>query len=169
MGSSGSKEEPKNHPLGPVRHASKSGVFIQLLEFPGMYGYRDARLKSSKDTYSQALKCTLGGYTFAIQCRFLLDNDGDVTVAVVVFLQAGEWDNNVEWPFAKKVWVGITHPRDHEKDIWHRVYLTKPESTKRPEASRWNFGSYNREVKFRQLQHNGFIHDGKLYVNIELH
>ncbi|KAL1417252.1 hypothetical protein MTO96_027070 [Rhipicephalus appendiculatus] len=98
-----------------------------------MYGHRNARLKSKKDTYNPALKCSLGGYTFAIQCRFLLDDDGDVKVGVVVFLQAGEWDNNVEWPFAKKIWVNITHPRDHEKDIWR---FGRPQRTKDDEKAR---------------------------------
>ncbi|KAL1417249.1 hypothetical protein MTO96_027067 [Rhipicephalus appendiculatus] len=153
----------------PVRHASESGVFIQLLEFPGIYGCRDALLKSKKKTYTRALTCELGGYTFAVQCQFRIDEDGDVMVGVAVYLQTGKWDNNVEWPFAKKIWADITHPKDHEKDIWVRVYLDEDDMTRRPRPCCWNVGRVSSLVNFKRLEHNGFIHEDKLYVNIELH
>ncbi|KAH6921664.1 hypothetical protein HPB50_003942 [Hyalomma asiaticum] len=168
MGNSGSTKKKKNHPQGPHRHASEEGAFIQLLEFPGIYGYRNTVLKTKKVTYTPGLKCSLGGYTFAVQCRLELDKDGEVAVCVVVYLQAGQWDNNVSWPFAKKTWVNVTHPRDHEKDIWLKVSLDEPRMTKKPEPGRWNHGRRSHLVKFQRLEHNGFIHDNKLYVNVEL-
>ncbi|KAH7975712.1 hypothetical protein HPB52_004600 [Rhipicephalus sanguineus] len=166
MGSSGSK---KKHPQGPVRHASGSGVFIQLLEFPGIYGVRDDLLKGKKYTWTQHHKCSLGGYTFAVRCRFEIDKDGDVMMGVIVYLQTGEWDNNMEWPFDRTIWVDITHPRDHEKDIWFRVNLSGDNMTRRPRPCCWNTGRITHLVNFKRLEHNGFIHDDKLYVNIELH
>ncbi|KAH7954687.1 hypothetical protein HPB49_020889 [Dermacentor silvarum] len=167
MGSSGSKKK-QNHPQGPVRHASESGVFIQLLEFPGIYGYRDSLLNTRTEKYTPGLKCVLGGYTFVVCCRFEFNEDGDETVSVCLYLQAGEWDNNVKWPFNKKTWVNITHPRDHEKDIWLWASLDEDRMTKRPAQGKTNFGRRTHDVTFQRLEHNGFIHNNKLYVNIEL-
>ncbi|KAH6923185.1 hypothetical protein HPB50_024608 [Hyalomma asiaticum] len=168
MGNKGSTEKKKNHPQGPHRHASEEGAFIQLLEFPGIYGYRDAVLKTRKVTYTKDHKCTLGGYTFAVRCRFEIDDDGDLAVGVALYLQAGQWDNTVTWPFAKKTRASVTHPRDHKKDIWLKVRLDEPPMTKKPEPGRWNQGRVSLFVKFQQLEHNGFIHNNKLYVNVEL-
>lgn len=167
MGNSGSK----NNPQGPVRHASESGAFIQLLEFPGFYGHVDTLRQSKKKTFTPDLKCILGGYTFAARLAFEPNWKYEMFVIVVVSLQAGEWDNQVEWPLTKKLWANIAHPRDPEKDIWLRFYVyddDAPEMTKRPRPCCWNKNIETGGVDLQRLEENGFIHNNKLYVNIEL-
>lgn len=142
---------------GPFPTASKLGMFITMVFFADIYQLRDSLGDVS-----------LGGYRFDFDCLLIRDGDGQVQMGFNLFLVSGEWDDYLEWPFAKNITVIVTHLRDHTKDIRLPIRMTWANATRKPPPGEENpHGGGYRGLSWQQVELNGFIVGKALYVNIE--
>ncbi|KAL3207981.1 hypothetical protein MRX96_039348 [Rhipicephalus microplus] len=155
---------------GPFRAASKPGAFITMVAFFDIY----AKLGLLEGQYySQPIAATgmSGGYTFDAICTLRREKtDGDVTdvyVELSLSLSHGKWDDYIEWPFSKKITMIITHLRDREKDIRVEIDRHGHEYVKKPSPRFHNWAMSSRYISWREIEHNGFIFNNTLYVNVE--
>ncbi|KAL1476413.1 hypothetical protein MTO96_018605 [Rhipicephalus appendiculatus] len=151
---------------GPYRPASKGGVYVGMLEFPDVY----ARFNSlfANPSNADTKTCTIGGYTLAVQCRFTKEKAGSSTVVFFLYLIDGPWDNNVVWPFGRKITLTLVHPSDYTKDISWPIPLDQKDMVRKPEPGRGNAGACSGKVDWYLLDSDGFIVNKSLYVHIEL-
>ncbi|XP_054925017.1 uncharacterized protein [Dermacentor andersoni] len=162
-----SVQSSKSLTPGPFRAASKPGAFIATLKFANVYAARDS-LKEDKKVHSiSSGVCTLGGYTFRLECRFQLSKDKEVNVGFALFLQDGEWNDCLEWPFSKKVTLIIAHPRDETKDVKVTSHMNAHEVVRKPRSDVRNLGQITEQKNWRDLELAGFVVKGDLYVNVE--
>ncbi|XP_072140632.1 uncharacterized protein [Dermacentor andersoni] len=152
---------------GPFRAASKPGAFIATLKFANVYAARDSLKEDKKEHSISSDVCTLGGYTFRLQCKFLLSEDKEVNVGFTVFLRDGEWNDCLEWPFSKKVTLIIAHPRDETKDVKLTSRMNAYEVVRKPRTDVPNMGFMTEQKNWKDLELAGFVVKGALYVNIE--
>lgn len=117
-------------------------------------------LTKLSDTHS------LGGYTFEIECEFTKE-ENNVYVAFILFLRDGEWDSYVEWPFKKRVTLIVMHPRNESKDIRLPVTMDGHDMVKKPNAGAWNWGRYTDEKNWKDIEIQGYVDRGALFVNVE--
>ncbi|KAH7976088.1 hypothetical protein HPB52_008629 [Rhipicephalus sanguineus] len=156
---------------GPYRAASKPGVFIATCVFTGVYAARDSLKKEKKERavlYTDS--STLGGYTFNLGCDFTLSGNEDaeeVDVEFSMFLEEGDWNDYVEWPFSKKVTMVIAHPRDKSKDIRVPYDSDGYENVKKPRPGDSNDGNSTENKSWKDLELQGFIVKDSIYVNVE--
>ncbi|KAH7976090.1 hypothetical protein HPB52_008631 [Rhipicephalus sanguineus] len=156
---------------GPYRAASKPGVFIATCVFTGVYAARDSLKKEKKERavlYTDS--STLAGYTFNLGCDFTLSGNEDaeeVNVEFSMFLEEGDWNDYVEWPFSKKVTMVISHPRDESKDVRVPYDPHGYKSAKKPRAGDSNYGNSTEKKSWKDLEHQGFIVKDSIYVNVE--
>lgn len=156
------------NPSGPYRAASKPGVFIATTAFSDAHSI--SSLDGGKQTEMDIVTgpCTLAGYTFQVKCHAERSEAGEVRLQFVFFLESGEWDDSLEWPFAKKVSMVLSHPVDAKKDI--RLPLTEAEregSGRKPVPGVPNNGYATVDIPWKRVLDQGFICMGKLYVNVE--
>ncbi|KAH6921660.1 hypothetical protein HPB50_003938 [Hyalomma asiaticum] len=157
-------------PSGPYRGASKPGIFITMLEFPGV---RD-KFKSLADegNAEQSIDIevgSLGGYTFGVRCVLRRDDAGEVKVFFDVCLVSGCWDNNVEWPFAKKITLIISHTEDREKDITLPLCASRECAVvRKPHPGCCNEPHRSEPLSWAEIEDRGLISNNILYVNVEL-
>nr|XP_050031328.1 E3 ubiquitin-protein ligase PDZRN3-B-like [Dermacentor andersoni] len=151
---------------GPFRAASRGGVLITTCKFDDVYAELDSldekkkELTKSTDTYS------LGGYTFKLDCEFSKD-ENEMNVRFILFLRSGEWDAYVEWPFKKKVTLIIMHPRNKAKDVRLPVTMDEHKMVKKPEPDAYNWGRFTDEKNWKDIERQGYVEKGALYVNVE--
>ncbi|KAL1444177.1 hypothetical protein MTO96_029998 [Rhipicephalus appendiculatus] len=153
---------------GPFRPASNLGVFVTMVSFEDIL-----KLRESLRDYETMVRRTienvcLGSYTFRFDCELTRDDEGQVGMVFNVFLASGNWDDYVEWPFAKKVTAILTHIKDQDKDIRLPIRMTNPKVIKKPAPGKSNwFGNESIKVSWQRVELNGFIVNDTLYVNIE--
>ncbi|KAH7974186.1 hypothetical protein HPB49_011796 [Dermacentor silvarum] len=155
---------------GPYRCASKPGTFITM--FP-VAGIRDKLRSFSKygsvEETIESGTATIGGYTFGIQCKLRKDDADVVSAFFVLFLSSGEWDDYLDWPFAKELTVILAHTEDQEKDI--RLPLCFDDDcdfVKKPAPDCCNRGHQSKPVSLEEIESRGLICNNTLYVNVEL-
>ncbi|XP_070376889.1 uncharacterized protein [Dermacentor albipictus] len=166
-GVSGQSSIKKSLTLGPFRAASKPGAFITTLKFANVYAARDSLKQERKEHCLLSEVYMLGGYTFKLQCKFLLSQDKEVSVGFTVFLRDGEWDDSLEWPFSKKVTVIIAHPIDETKDVKVTSRMKGYEVVRKPRTDVPNMGVMTEQKNWKDLELEGFVVKGALYVNVE--
>lgn len=167
-------EEPKPSPVlakrrcapVPFRAASKAGAFIALCKFLDVYTTLE-RLKDAKQLQMSSEVQTLGGYTFKLSCELSKDEGGEVYLRFLLNLRDGVWDTYVDWPFAKKVVVLLTHPRDQEKDVRLPIPMEDYKMLKKPMPGVWNWGNWTKKVTWKGVELAGFIDNRVLYANVE--
>ncbi|KAH6922110.1 hypothetical protein HPB50_009522 [Hyalomma asiaticum] len=156
---------------GPFRSASKHGVFITTCKFSDVYAARDSLTRSNKEHGLSGGVYTLGGYTFELQCEFLLSEvegtEAEVNVNFTLFLDQGDWDDFLEWPFSKKVALIIAHPTDETKDIRLTSLMEGYKALKKPGSNLLNWGQSTEVQSWSDLEMKGFIVKSALYVNVE--
>ncbi|XP_077563885.1 uncharacterized protein LOC144179412 [Haemaphysalis longicornis] len=166
-------EEPKPSPVPkrrcapvPFRAASKAGSFIALCKFLDVYTSLE-RLKDTKQLQMSSEVQTLGGYTFKLSCELSKDEGSEVNLRFLLNLRDGMWDTYVDWPFAKKVVVLLTHPRDQEKDVRLPLPMEDYKMLKKPMPGVWNWGNWTKKVPWKGIELAGFIDNRVLYANVE--
>ncbi|KAH7976388.1 hypothetical protein HPB52_012907 [Rhipicephalus sanguineus] len=151
---------------GAHRAAPRGGVLITTCKFAGIYSdigslkEKGKELRISTDTY------TLGGYTFKLECRFTKDGN-IVNVAFALFLRDGEWDSYVDWPFSKKVTLVIMRPRNPAKDIRLHTNMKEHDIVKQPDPDSWNCSRFTDKINWKDIELQGYVDRGALYVNVE--
>ncbi|KAH6921532.1 hypothetical protein HPB50_002112 [Hyalomma asiaticum] len=168
----GSALQPsKTRVPGPFRAASKPGVYVTTCRLENVYGARYSLTRDNKERRLCTEQCMLGGYTFKLLCKFLLlegeDNEDEVSVSFTFFLRSGDWDDFLEWPFSKKVTFIIGHPTDESKDIRLMPPMEGHEVLKKPGSRDLNLGNLTAMKSWNELEFEGFIVRGALYVNVE--
>ncbi|KAH7976385.1 hypothetical protein HPB52_012904 [Rhipicephalus sanguineus] len=151
---------------GPLRAAPKAGVLITTCKFADISAGVDSlneevtELRKSADTY------TLGGYTFKLECEFS-NGEGDISVNFGISLRDGEWDSYVDWPFEKQVTLLIMHPRDPAKDIPLPVSMVDDDAVKKPNVDTCNCVTWTDWNSWEDIELQGYVDRGALYVNVE--
>ncbi|KAH7973408.1 hypothetical protein HPB49_000723 [Dermacentor silvarum] len=113
---------------------------------------------------------TLSGYTFKLDCKFSLsgsEGNEEVNVIFILFLRDGDWDDHVQWPFSKKVSLVIAHPRDETKDIRLVIDMKEYKFTKKPRPGAWNWGNWTEKKNWNDIELQGYVVKGTLYINVE--
>ncbi|XP_075728877.1 uncharacterized protein LOC142771286 [Rhipicephalus microplus] len=151
---------------GPYRAASKAGVLITTCKFAKIYKGLDSLNEKKKELTKSTDTYLLGGYTFELNCRFTKKENG-VYLAFILFLRDGEWDSYVEWPFNKKVTFIVMHPRNESKDIRLPVTMDGHDLVKKPSAGASNWGRYTGEKNWKDIEMEGYVDRGALFVNVE--
>lgn len=153
---------------GPYRAASKAGVFIGMLAFYDIYAKHELLTKES-DLKCIAARGTVGSYAINVCCwLFRQDSGKEDTVHFSLRLCEGEWNHYLEWPFSKKITVIVTHLTNSEKDI--RLPMKEVSGHyyfRQPGLGACNWAVNSEDVKWKDLELNGFIVNNTLYVNIE--
>ncbi|XP_054925266.1 uncharacterized protein [Dermacentor andersoni] len=155
---------------GPFRAASRPGVSIVTCEFMAVYAARDSIKQDKKQHKISTEFYTLSGYTFQLNCEFSLsggEGSEEVNVRFILFLHEGEWDDYVEWPFSKNVSLVIAHPRDDARDVRLAVKMDEYKVAKKPRPESWNSGSCTDKLRWNEIELQGYIVKGSLYVNVE--
>ncbi|KAH6922108.1 hypothetical protein HPB50_009520 [Hyalomma asiaticum] len=155
---------------GPFRAASKPGLFITACKFTNVYAARDSLTRDNKEHTLISDPYTLSGYTFKLQCKISLSEGkerADVRARFTLFLRSGEWDDFLEWPFSKKVALIISHPTDQTKDVRMVSRLEDRDMLKKPGPRALNLGYLTDETSWNNVELQGFIVRGALYVNVE--
>ncbi|KAH7950713.1 hypothetical protein HPB51_028256 [Rhipicephalus microplus] len=152
---------------GPFRAASKAGLFVTTCQFANMCVTRQGLTQSNKEARVSTDCSTLAGYTFKVDCKFTMSAEEDVDVSFILFLQPGVWDESVEWPFAKKVAIIIAHPTDERKDVRLTSCMEDSKMTKKPSSNTSNWGRWTVKKNWRDIEHQGFLVKGSLYINVE--
>ncbi|KAH7947522.1 hypothetical protein HPB52_012644 [Rhipicephalus sanguineus] len=154
---------------GPYRAASKPGVSIAMCVFQGVPVEVSSFKDDEMDLNIASDQCTLAGYTFRVRCHFLGNERLGARIHFVFFLESGEWDDSVVWPFAMKVTLVLSHPMDAEMDI--RLPLTVAESAdtaRKPHHVVPSNGYKTRDMHWDCILQNGYVCKKKLYVNVEM-
>ncbi|KAL1486909.1 hypothetical protein MTO96_046760 [Rhipicephalus appendiculatus] len=152
---------------GPYRAAARGGVVITTCKFTDICTKFDSLNDDKKELAISTDTYTLGGYTFMLQCKFT--KDGNVTnVAFALFLRNGEWDSYLDWPFGKKVTLIIMSPANPAKDIRLPVNMDGYNLVKQPSADSWNNGRFTATANWQDIELQGYVDRGALYVNVEL-
>ncbi|KAH7947520.1 hypothetical protein HPB52_012642 [Rhipicephalus sanguineus] len=154
---------------GPYRAASKPGVSIAMCVFKDVHTKASLVKDDEMDLNITSDQCTLAGYTFRVRCHFLGNEQLGARIHFVFFLESGEWDDNVIWPFAKKLTLVLSHPLDAEKDIRLPLTVAENEDTARkPDPLVPNNGCKTRDVHWDCILQHGYVGKKKLYVNVEM-
>ncbi|KAL1470259.1 hypothetical protein MTO96_024428 [Rhipicephalus appendiculatus] len=151
---------------GPYRAASKPGAFIATCAFADVCSAHDSSKKGKLQIFVTTDNYTLGGYTFSLECGFSF-SEGVEEVQFAMFLEDGDWNDYVEWPFSKKVTFVIAHPRDQKKDIRLACDVEGFEYVKKPRRGESNHGIYSEKNSWKDIELQGFIVKDALYVNVE--
>ncbi|KAL1444434.1 hypothetical protein MTO96_045517 [Rhipicephalus appendiculatus] len=143
---------------GPFRSASKLGAFITMVIFADIYKLHESVGDDKKEVFRRLKNVGVGGYRFDFDCSLKRDEAGQVQTVFGLFLVSGEWDDHLEWPFAKNVTVILTHISDHTKDIKLPIRLTWNNSTMKPAPGKGNpTGGFSRRLSWQEVELNGFI------------
>lgn len=172
---SGSVQRELRHPpevkatgtYGPFRGASTPNAFIGMCKFPDVYAKHDTLRGDKREFVALGEVCTLAGYTFRLDFKLVKDESGQVIARFILNLRDGVWDSRLEWPFAMKVTVIVTHPKDKEKDARLSIEMTECTVVKKPIPDVLNTGSYSESIPWQQIELNGFIDNKILYTNVE--
>lgn len=153
---------------GPFRAASKPGVFVTTCVFKDVHAMHNSVKAEKKERKIASDVCTLGGYTFRVRCHLCPDESQSVRISFVLFLQCGEWDDHVAWPFSKSVTLILTNPVDAAKDV--RLPLSVGEchgSSRKPVPGICNTGYKTEDIEWNYVLRHGYVGKNKLYVNVE--
>ncbi|KAL1470250.1 hypothetical protein MTO96_024419 [Rhipicephalus appendiculatus] len=155
---------------GPFRAASKPGLFITTCKFTNVCAACDSLNGSNKERTLLGETCTLAGYTFRVDCKFSLSGNAEnqeVNVSFTLYLKAGDWDEHVEWPFSKKVSLIIAHPTYESKDVRLTSVMDGYKVAKKPNSNQTNWGRPTEKTSWKDIELQGFLVKGALYVNVE--
>lgn len=153
---------------GPYRAANKRGVFVATCVLNDVHSNCSVvgAEETERSIFSQ--KCALAGYTFRLKCQVESTSTQGVRVHFVFFLQSGEWDDNAEWPFAKKVTLVLSHPGNETRDIWLPVTIGERKvSGRKPVPGVFNNGYKTDSIEWNRVLEQGFVSKDKLYVHVE--
>lgn len=142
-------------------------MFIGMLAFYDIYAKHELLTKDSDLEYI-AVHGTVGGYAIYVDCWLQREDNGEDTVHFSPRLCGGEWDHYLQWPFSKKITVIVTHLTNSEKDIRLPMKeVSGHDYIKKPDSASCNLPVDSEDVKWKDLELNGFIVNKTLYVNIE--
>ncbi|KAL1417250.1 hypothetical protein MTO96_027068 [Rhipicephalus appendiculatus] len=102
-------------PTGPHRCASQLGTFVALFELRDVQDKLDSLNEDNVEATIESEATNLGGYTVGLQCRLKKNDKGAISASFVLCLRSGEWDTYMDWPFAKKLTVVLSHVDGQEK------------------------------------------------------
>ncbi|KAL1433798.1 hypothetical protein MTO96_012327 [Rhipicephalus appendiculatus] len=132
---------------GPHRAAPRGGVFTTTCKFTDICTHIDSLNGTKKELRISTDTCTLGGYTFKLECKFT--KDGNIrNSAFALFLRDGEWDSYLDWPFGKKVTLIIMRPKESGK--------------RHPLAGKYGWPRVGTATECRLLEQCPFHGDGEL-------
>ncbi|KAL1476415.1 hypothetical protein MTO96_018607 [Rhipicephalus appendiculatus] len=160
-------------PGSPYRAASKPGVFMSMLQFPGVSD-KFRRLVGDDEKEEETIEIeavSIGGYTFGVRCELRKDDAkaGEVRALFDVHLTSGDWDNNVPWPFAKKITLVLAHTGNRENDVILPLCSSRECAVvKKPEPGRCNRGHRSEPVTWTEIEKKGLVCNDNLYVYVEL-
>ncbi|KAL1466551.1 hypothetical protein MTO96_042655 [Rhipicephalus appendiculatus] len=152
---------------GPFRAASKPGVFITMVAFFDIYAKHESLVNKKTGLEISGAGGMSGGYSFALDSWLWRQNGGNISLTFRMRLMYGEWDDYVEWPLTKKITIVITHLRDRKKDIRLPIQDSGHDYFKKPAPRDWNKIMRTKDVNWLFIEHNGFIFNKTLYVNVE--
>ncbi|XP_070396450.1 uncharacterized protein [Dermacentor albipictus] len=136
-----------------------------ICKFVGVTSMREA----DEPTLRLGQPHTLDGYTFNLACKFDRSWGRLSGVFLLFALCAGDKDDVVEWPFAKRVTLSIAHAKKEGSDIRVPVNVCPEkdaESLKRPMADVAPKWIQSEKVSWKQVEKNGLVHDDCLYVAV---
>ncbi|KAL1433799.1 hypothetical protein MTO96_012328 [Rhipicephalus appendiculatus] len=151
---------------GPYRAASKEHVLITTCKFADIYAELDSLNEKKTHVCKSTDNYTLGGYTFKLQSKHT-KNENKVNVSFALFLREGEWDSYVDWPFKKKVTFIIMHTKDAAKDFRLPITMVDPRVVKKPHGGVSNWGTWTTTKDWQDIEQEGYVDRGALYVNVE--
>lgn len=153
---------------GPYRAAPKQGVFVTTYVFKEVHSFCTLVSGEEMELDIASEPCTLAGYTFRVKCHMASGKGQDVRVHFVLFLQNGEWDDIVDWPFAKKVTMALAHPTDLKRDILLPVTAAEHDaSANTPVPGVPDIGYKTDDVEWNVVLERGFVSSGKLHVTVQ--
>ncbi|KAH7985929.1 hypothetical protein HPB51_026734 [Rhipicephalus microplus] len=153
--------------MTPHRASSRPNVFVTLCSFSRVYETLTSLRKDAADRIKHAT-IVLGGYSFEITCVFEMDNDGNVGVHFTLRLRSGPWDNRLSWPFDREVTIILSHPTHPGRDVRLPVPLSYHTMSRKPAPSSMNDHNSTDEIPWTDIERDGFVDDGTIYVNIEI-
>ncbi|KAL1469926.1 hypothetical protein MTO96_024753 [Rhipicephalus appendiculatus] len=151
----------------PHRAASRPNVFVTLCSFCRVYETLTSLRKDGGDSIKHA-PIVLGGYSFQIQCVLEMDSDEKANLHFTLRLRSGAWDDRVPWPFNREVTIILSHPTDPKRDVKLPVTLSHHNMSRKPAPGCMNDHNSTDEVPWTDIESNGFLDDGTIYVNVEL-
>lgn len=112
----------------------------------------------------------LDGYTFTVACKFERSWGKLSGVTLLFALCAGDKDDVVEWPFAKRVTLSIAHTKKDGSDIRVPVKMCPEkddtECLNRPHADAAPKWMHSEKVSWKQVEKNGLVHDDCLFIAV---
>ncbi|KAH7975162.1 hypothetical protein HPB49_024607 [Dermacentor silvarum] len=154
---------------GPYRCVSKPGTFVTLFSLVDVNEKRDSVIAGNAQETIDSEVDTIGGYTFGVRCKLEKDGAGELSASFMLFLYGGQWDDYVDWPFAKKLTVILSHTEDQDRDVRLPVCTDADcELVKKPAPGCCNKGHWTKPVNWAAIEEAGFVVKGTLYVNVEL-
>lgn len=151
----------------PHRAASRSNVFVTLCSFSRVYETLTSLRKDCGDRIKHD-PLVLGGYSFQIQCVLEMDSDENASVHFTLRLRSGAWDDRLSWPFHREVTIILSHPTDLGRDVRLPVTLSHHNMSRKPAPGTMNDHNSTDQVSWKDIEMNGFVDDGTIYVNVEL-
>ncbi|KAH8031402.1 hypothetical protein HPB51_017174 [Rhipicephalus microplus] len=156
-------------PSGPYRCASHLGMFVTLFELRDVQAKIDSLGVDCVEATLEAEAKNLGGYMVGLQCILKKDDQGEISASFVLCLHCGEWDTYMDWPFAKKLTVVLSHVDGLEKDIRLPISATdESDVIKKPAPGSCNKGHQSDPLSWKAIKSAGLVFNGTLYVNVEL-
>lgn len=163
----GKPSEP--FPSGPHRSASQFGTFVTLFELRDVQAKLDSLIEDSAEATMESEARNLGGYTVVLQCRLKKDDKGAISASFILCLRCGEWDTYMDWPFAKKLNVVLSHVDGPEKDIRLPITMSvESDVIKKPAPGSCNKGHQSEPLSWQEIEGAGLVFNNTLYVNVEL-
>ncbi|KAL1417253.1 hypothetical protein MTO96_027071 [Rhipicephalus appendiculatus] len=156
-------------PSGPHRCASQLGTFVTLFELRDVKAKLDTLSQDNVEATIESEARNLGGYTVGLQCMLKKDDKGAISASFILCLRCGEWDTYMDWPFAKKLTVVLSHVDGQEKDI--RLPITTSDESdviKKPAPGSCNKGHQSESLSWQEIESAGLVFNNTLYVNVEL-
>ncbi|KAH8030850.1 hypothetical protein HPB51_011894 [Rhipicephalus microplus] len=153
--------------FGPYRGASKAGVFLATCAIETVNARWDSD-DNGNDVNVTSEQCTAAGYTFRIRAHFVKYTKQGVRVDFAFFLESGEWDDHIAWPFAKQFSLKLTHPVDASRDVALPAIAADEDSARKPIPGVPNEGYKTDTIEWSRILRHGYIAKNKIYVTVEL-
>lgn len=153
---------------GPYRGASKAGVSVATCALENVHACFDLVNGENKDVVITSNQCTAAGYTFRVSGHFVSNKGRGDRMHFVFFLESGEWDDHVAWPFAKQLTLTLAHPVDASRDVNLPGIVAEEDSSKKPIPRSPNSGYRTEAIEWSRILKHGYIVKNNIYVNVEL-
>lgn len=152
---------------GPYRAADRPGVYIVTCQFLDVYSGCNAMKQSDGKRSMLTGAYTLAGYKFKLACELFRNEESEICARFAFILRHGDWDDHVDWPFRKKVTLTVAHPRYEDKDINMPISVDHYHVAKKPDPAVPNSSSWTEELRWKDIDEQGYIGNKALYVNVK--